>query len=36
MAVDRFIITRNVYLEGNNALIVVKKVTWKTQLTQLK
>ena len=27
MAVDRFIIIRNVYLEGNNALIMTKKVT---------
>ena len=27
MAVDRFIIIRNVYLEGKNALIVAKKVT---------
>ena len=27
MAVDRFIIIRNVHLEGKNALIVAKKVT---------
>ena len=27
MAVDRFIIIRNVYLKGKNALIVTKKVT---------